>query len=161
MRNVVLGAILVVACGQPAPPANAPPNTPPAAIGTSGYPGLDWGATVANVKAAYPRTTEDHGELTTTSLAVEGQPNTTTFAFEHGKLARIGIAFDRRFASMNECATLWTVVRRALDPKLGKSAGENLAAFWESTTYAVTLSCDIDDHAQAGLSMSYAPAPPP
>ena len=160
MRNaVVVLAAVWFGCGGKAPTADHP-AAPPTALGTTGYPGLDWGATAATVRAIYPNasaTNDGHLALRGTD---EGQPNLTTFEFVAGRLGKISIVFDRRFASMKQCGAVWTTLRAAFDPKLGNSAGENLAAFWESATYAVTLSCDLDDAERAGLSMSYAPAPP-
>ena len=162
MRNVVVLIGVLFACGGKAAGPHQAAGPPPTAIGTSGYPGLDWGASVATIRAIYPTIRANPDGNFALVAPHEGEANVTTFELVAGKLAKISIAFDRTFASMNECATVWKTLRAALDPKLGKSAGENLAAFWESATYVVMLSCDPDDAGNhAGLSMSYAPAPPP
>ena len=66
----------------------------------------------ASVNAVYPKASEDRGGLATRTIPFEGQANVTQFAFEHARLVRIAIVFDRRFASMNACAPVWTAMRR-------------------------------------------------
>ncbi len=129
------------------------------AVGTSGYPGLDWGASLDALKAAFPKAAPGSDNLSIVGQ-YEGRAAITTFELKGGQLARISVSFEDSFPSMDACGKTWTAMRTALDPKLGKSVGDNLAATWESATYAVTLSCDPGDEDEGVLSLSYArPSP--
>jgi len=128
-------------------------------LGTSGYPGLDWGATADLVKAKFPKGAPGSDNLSITGNHA-GKPGVTTFEFKDGKLFRISISFEDEYPSMAECSTVWTEMRAALDPKLGASKSDNLAAYWETTTYNITLSCDPGEDEAGVLSMSYAQPQP-
>lgn len=125
-------------------------------LGTSGYPGLDWGATMDDLKVKFPK-----GVPGADNLAIPGnhagKSGVTTFALKDAKLFRISVTFDDDYPSMEECSKAWTEMRRTLDAKLGESKADNLAAYWDSATYNIILSCDPGEEEQGVLSMSYGP----
>ena len=132
----------------PAPDATDAPGVDAATagdLGTSGYPGLDWGASLDDLKAKFPRAAPGTENLSITGDHA-GKPGVTTFEDES--------------PSMEECATVWKEMRATLDGKLGASQSDNLAAYWESPTYNITLSCDPGDEDAGMLSMSYSQPQP-
>lgn len=125
-------------------------------LGTSGYPGLDWGASMDDVKAKFPKAAPGTDNLSIPGNHA-GKPGVTTFEFKDGKLFRISVSFDDEYPSMGDCAPAWNEMRKTLDAKLGESKAENLAAFWDSATYNIILSCDPGDDDKGVLSMAYGP----
>ena len=151
--SLALTVVAIAACGgkaatTPSTPAPAPAPTAP---GTSGFPGLDWGATVPAVQAIYPSATGDEGLSFKTTLG--GEPASVSLVFFEGELERIAVEFDRGFDSMGECSKTFASVRAAL--ALGESSEENLAAHWIADSYSAILSCNIADGEAASMSMSY------
>jgi hypothetical protein len=125
-------------------------------LGTSGYPELSWGASEADLKAKFPKAAPG---MNTLSIPGNhgGKPGVTTFELKDGKLFRISVSFDDEYPSMEACSTVWTEMRKTLDAKLGESKSDNLAAYWDSATYNIILSCDPGDEDRGVLSMSYGP----
>ena len=146
----------------PAPDATDAPGVDAATagdLGTSGYPGLDWGASLDDLKAKFPRAAPGTENLSITGDHA-GKPGVTTFELRDGKLHRISVSFEDEYPSMEECATVWKEMRATLDGKLGASQSDNLAAYWEAPTYNITLSCDPGDEDAGMLSMSYSQPQP-
>jgi hypothetical protein len=110
------------------------------------------------VQAAYPGAATDPEGLVWRG-AHEGRPALVRFALEHGALVRITVAYDGTFASMPACGAELTPLRARLDQRLGPSAEENLAAFWETPMASITLSCDLNEDETARLTLYAAPRP--
>lgn len=123
-------------------------------LGTSGYPGLDWGASADDVKAKFPKAAPGTDNVSITGNH-GGKSGVTTFEFKDGKLHRISVTFTDDYPSMEECATVWKEMRGTFDGKLGESKSDNLAAYWDGATYNIVLSCDPGDDEGGALSMSY------
>lgn len=159
MRTLTLSMIAAAAaaaCGgsKAAAPATTPPPTPaPTALGTSGFPGLDWGATMPQVMAIYPAATGD--EALSFQTTHGGEAAHVHLNFTDGALDRISVSFESGFESMGACSRTFESVRDALAPGLGESSEENLAAYWDGAGYSAVLSCGISDGDAAELSMSY------
>jgi hypothetical protein len=149
-------AVLVACPAKPTPIEVAPPRLA-AGLDTTGYGGLDWGATVDQISAAYPDARTAGDNLTVVGHH-EGRRGITTFELADAKLFGISVSFDDIFLSMDECGTVWAALRASIDQRLGPSTSDNLAAYWTSAKYAVTLACDPGDGTEASLGMSYAPA---
>jgi hypothetical protein len=157
-------ALLLLACGGggASAPATTAPTTPtavdpapPAAPGTTGYPGLDWGATEADLKARFPQAAPG---LNTLSIPGNhgGLPGVTTFELEDGKLVRISVSFEEEYPGMAECLEVWKTTRASLNETLGSSSADNGAAYWDTESYNITFSCDPGDEDRGVLGMSYA-----
>lgn len=125
-------------------------------LGTSGYPGLDWGLSMDDVKAKFPTAAPGTDNLSIVGNHA-GKSGVTTFELKDGKLFRISVSFEEEYPSMGECQPVWTEMRKALDAKLGESKADNLAAYWDSTTYNIVLSCDPGEEDKGVLSMTYGP----
>ena len=160
-------SILVAACGGAGkPPATGPGNATGAtdatdatnapAPGTSGLPGLDWGATAAAVQARYPGASASPDGVTARG-AVDGRPATTVFEIGEAGLAHIKTVWDDGYPSMEACTADWDARRAELDARLGESSAENLAAFWDTPTATVTLFCDPSESGAAELAITYNP----
>lgn len=165
MRTAVaLGcSILAAACGGPSKPAaTGPGNTTgaadaaPLAPGTTGLPGLDWGATAAAVQARYPGATID-GDGVTARGAVDGRAAVTTFTIGADGLEHVKTVWAASYPSMAVCARDWDARRIELDARLGESSAENLAAFWDTAAATITLFCDPRDGDIAELAITYGP----
>ncbi len=128
-------------------------------LGTSGYPGLDWGASMDDLKAKFPRAAPGTDNLSITGNHA-GKPGVTTFELRDGKLHRISVTFEDEYPSMEACATVWKEMRATLDGKLGASKSDNLAAYWDAPTYNIILTCDPGDEDAGVLSMAYSPPQP-
>jgi hypothetical protein len=123
-------------------------------LGTSGYPGLDWGASADDLKAKFPKAAPGTDNLSITGTH-GGKSGVTTFELKDGKLHRISVSFLDDYPSMDECADVWKEMRTTFDAKLGESKSDNLGAYWDSTTYSIVLSCDPGDDDGGVLSMTY------
>jgi hypothetical protein len=123
-------------------------------LGTSGYPGLDWGASADDLKAKFPKAAPGTDNLSITGNH-GGKSGVTTFELKDGKLHRISVSFADEYPSMGECQTVWTEMRKTFDGKLGESKSDNLAAYWDSATYNIVLSCDPGEDDAGVLSMTY------
>lgn len=149
-----LALLAVVACGPAAPVA---PSSPfPAAgrpAGTTGYPGLDWGANLDDISGLHPGAVANGGGLAWTG-PVEGRPARVQFGMDEDGLQQIDIVWDT-FDSMDACGEVLHATRPAIDARLGEGAEENLAVFWETSTASVTLSCNIDADVSASLAATY------
>jgi hypothetical protein len=155
------------ACGSSPPPAPALTSTAPRAptaatgdaIGTSGLPGLDWGANADAVLARYPRGRVDAGGVVYAGT-VEGHPAIARFTIGAGGLGKIAIDWTEGFPTMDLCARTWGQLRATLDARLGPSQAENLAAYWDLPAASVTLACNPDDSGAGVLSQTYEPRSP-
>ena len=163
LRSPPLLAIgVAAACGgkQPAPagPTGPTGGEAPAGkerpIGTSGLPGLDWGANVGEITALYP-----DAEPVDVGLQWKGgaerKPAVTVFTVDGDGLAQVDITWDLAFDSMSSCGEALHQTRPLIDARLGTGAEENLAVFWENDTVSVTLSCNPDDTDGARLTQTY------
>ena len=152
MRSMTMIVLLVMGCAGASKAGPAAPLRP----GTTGFPGLDWGAPAEAVKAAYPGAAADPEGLAWRGEH-EGRPAVVRFAIEDGALVRVTVAYDGTFASMMACKAEFAPMRARLDQRFGPSAEENLAAFWDTETASITLSCDMNEDETARLSVYYGP----
>lgn len=165
----LLSSVLLIslaACGGSSKPAATGPanaggdgDTAAApATGTTGVPGLDWGATADAVLAANPRATASPNGATVTAVApVDGKNAITVYEISGTGLAMITTEWTDGFVSMDDCAGGWKDARATLDARLGSSQSDNLAAYWETPTASVTLACNPNDSGAGVLSLTYAP----
>lgn len=158
---LVATSLLAVACGGKSHPAAAPPaggggggDAP--AVGTSGAPGLDWGATSDAVLAVQPRATTDDAGLVYLGT-VEKRQAIVHYVIPAAGLQEINIEFTDGFATMEACGEDWKALRATLDGRLGPSQSDNLAAYWNTPTAAITLACNPNDSGAGVLSLGYAP----
>lgn len=161
--------ISLAACGGASKPAATGPanaggggvgdgDAAAPAAGTTGLPGLDWGASAEAVLAANPRATASPNGATVTAVApVDGKNAITVYEIGGTGLAMISIEWTDGFVSMDDCAGGWKDARAALDGRLGSSQSDNLAAYWETATASVTLACNPNDSGAGVLSLTYAP----
>lgn len=160
-RTPLLAVLLsLAACGggkaSPAAPTERPPGkeVPP---GTSGLPGLDWGAGPDAVRAWFPDA-EDSGDTLAWEGDVEGVPARMVFELAGGGLRQVEVYYLRRFDSMEACGDTLHAIRAAFDRRLGEGPEENLAVFWETETTSAVLSCNPDEAGDsATLSQTYQP----
>ncbi|MBL8627776.1 MAG: hypothetical protein JNK64_41210 [Myxococcales bacterium] len=158
--------ISLAACGGSSKPAaTGPANTgdgaadgaAPAA-GSTGLPGLDWGASTEAVLATNPRATASADGATVSAVApVDGKNAITVYEIGASGLAMISIEWTDGFVSMDDCSGGWKDKRATLDARLGSSQSDNLAAYWETPTASVTLACNPNDSGAGVLSLTYAP----
>lgn len=161
---VLACSILAAACGGARQPAATGPGnatgttdaTAPAALGTTGLPGLDWGATAAAVIARYPGATASDDGVTVRG-AVDGRPATTVFAIGEAGLEHVKTEWTAGYPSMAACADDWEARRVELAARLGEGSAENLAAFWDTATTTITFFCDPTDSGGGVLAITYAP----
>jgi hypothetical protein len=150
---LAVGAALAVsACGgatkppitgssEPTEPTEAKvPDATAAAHGSTGLPGLDWGASADDVRAVYPGVTPADGGLWNAG-AVEYKQAVTKFDIGANGLERINTEWTDGFISMEDCATGWKPLRATLDARFGASQADNLAAYWKTPTASITLAC--------------------
>lgn len=170
MKPVISATLLaacaaVAACGGSKAPVVAPgggDTAPPSgggrvmAPGTSGLPGLDFGADVKAIEALYADLTPVDVGLAYTGT-VEGLPATITFTVGNTGLTEIAITWSDTFPSMGACGLNLEDVRAAVDARLGPSTEDNLAAYWETPTATVVLSCGMGDGEESMMAQSYAP----
>lgn len=157
-------SILAAACGGASTPAATSPGnatgataataTPP--LGTTGLPGLDWGATTAAVMARYPGAIASDDGVTARG-AVDGRPATTVFAIGEAGLEHVKTVWTAGYPSMGACADDWEARRVELEARLGEGSAENLAAFWDTATATITLFCDPGEGDAAVLAITYNP----
>ena len=152
--SALLALLAVTACGPAAPTGPASPvptaGRPP---GTSGYPGLDWGANLDDITGLHRGAVANGGGLTWTGL-VEGRTASVQFGMDGDGLQQIDIVWDT-FDSMDACGEALHQTRPLIDRRLGEGAEENLAVFWETATASVTLSCNIAGDISATLAATY------
>jgi hypothetical protein len=164
MRSALV-VLLVLGCSsQPAPvaPSNhtaAPPAKAPPALGTTGFPGVDWTATEAAIEAAYPGAVYAD-PVVTVNGQFEGRAAQIRFSFHApGRaLGSITVDFPDVFTSMDDCGETWAVVRTRLDARLGRSENDNLEATWYPPDATIMLVCDPLPDGHVALSVSYTPA---
>jgi hypothetical protein len=65
------------------------------------------------------------------------------------------VTFTDDYPSMEECSKVWKDMRGTFDGKLGESKSDNLAAYWDSATYNIVLSCDPGEDEAGVLGMTY------
>jgi hypothetical protein len=163
IRSLFMSCSLVslVGCGGSTKPiANSTSSTPPTKAtattqGTSGIPGLDWGANAEAVLAVFPRATPTDGGLWYPGTA-EGHNAITKFLIGANGLDGINIEWTDGFISMADCATGWKPLRTSLDGRFGASTADNLAAYWDTATASITLACNPNDSNAGVLSLTYA-----
>lgn len=159
-----LSLLVLFACGGSSKPATTPPQNSgtadtaasSAASGTTGLPGLDWGATAATVLAANPRATASPDGATAVA-PVDGHNAITVYKIGAGGLGMITTEWTDGFVSMDDCAGGFKRERATLDARLGPSQADNLAAYWQTATASITLSCSPNDSGAGVLSLTYAP----
>jgi hypothetical protein len=168
VRFVLIAALGLAACGgsdKPAPQGpvestggdtGAGDGARVMAPGTSGLPGLDWGASADAVLALYPRGQAADGGIEYLGTFEKHQA-ILHFAIGADGLSRVDIEWTDGFLSMEDCGETWKTLRAELDGRLGASQGENLAAYWELATADVTLSCNPNDSGAGVLSQTYSP----
>lgn len=132
------------------------PAPGPLAPGTTGFPGLDWADTMAEVQADYPAATAD-GDLLELSADHAGEPATISFRFFRDSLSSIDVAYAETFPSMTACADIYHEVRAELARSLGETGDDNLGSFWDTDTASINLTCNPDgeDGEPASMSMHY------
>jgi hypothetical protein len=140
----------------PATPATTvvtPVDSPP---GTSGLPGLDWGANVDDITATFTSAKSESPGLTWSGPVI-GEPAHVAFAMDGDGLEGVEIAWDADFASMGECGDTLHKVRGRVDAALGPGGEDNLAVFWDTPTASVVMACNPtdDDSGRARLTQSY------
>lgn len=157
-----LATLLVLAAwaacgGGPKPPPTPPepertPTTAP--LGTSHFPGLDWGMKIDAAKLVYPGgTPTDFGwELAAVHY---GRKATVALDFgaKAGGLERIAVTFDERFPSMEACIADLATVKAAIDETAGPSSVDNAAAYWTVEGGEVEMACNPDDDENTSASM--------
>lgn len=152
----------LVACGGASKPATTGPGNgggatdTAAAAGTTGLPGLDWGATAEAVLAANPRGAASP-EGVTAVAPVDGKNALTVYEIGASGLTMVTTEWTDGFISMDDCAGGWKDERATLDARLGPSQADNLAAYWETATASITLACSPNDSGAGVLSLIYAP----
>lgn len=151
-------AVAVAACGGSSKSTTTPPVAPTEntakALGTTGLAGLDWGANADAVLAVYPRATPTEGGLWFVGMA-EGHQAVTKFTLGANGLDNVNTEWTEGFVSMQDCAKTWHELRASLDGRLGPSQGDNLAAYWKTTTASITLACSPNDSNAGVLSLTY------
>ena len=155
-----ISLLAAAACGSstpPATPSNRGVAETPAAPGTSGLAGLDWGASEDVVRAASPTVTSRQGGGLAATGQVDGIRSITSFQFGAHGLAQIDIEWTDSFASMADCSTRWTALRAKYDGRFGASQTDNLAAYWKTATASIVLACNPNENGAGVLSMMYAP----
>ncbi len=154
------------ASGPAAATAPAADTTAAAAPGTTGYPGLDWGLDVEQVRARHPAIVRADPEdldpeagLAYWSHATthDGEPATITFGFTEGALSEIRIRLARRYPSIEACRDEWQARRARIDQVMGPSGEDNLMVEWKAATYELWLSCNWDDEQVTWIDLRYGP----
>jgi len=127
------------------------------APGTSGLPGLDWGATADAVMALYPRGTANEAGVVAIGMT-DGHQSLTQFSIGATGLTQVDIEWVEGYISMEECLKGWAEVRTKVDERLGASTSDNGAAYWELPAASVTLACNPNDidNGSAVLSQTFA-----
>ncbi len=155
--------ISLAACGGSNKPAATGPanaggdgDTAPPAAGTTGLPGLDWGATADAVLAHDPRGQASEAGVTALHM-VDGHNAITVYTISADGLSMVSTEWTDGFVSMDDCAGGWKDERATLDARLGSSQSDNLAAYWETPTASITLACNPNDSGAGVLSLTYAP----
>lgn len=166
--RATLASLLVIsltaslaACGGKAAPTT-PGNTggggaPPAKerpAGTTGFPGLDWGANVDDITGLFPGAEANGGGLAWQG-DVERAPAGVQFLMDGDGLQQIDVGWAEVYASMEACGDDLHLTRPAIDARLGQGAEENLGVFWETPTASVALVCDPGDDGTALLQARY------
>jgi hypothetical protein len=157
----ILGAAALAACGSKAAPTT-PGNTggggaPPGEerpAGTTGFPGLDWGASVGDITNLFPGAEPSGGGLAWQG-DVERRPARVQFVMEGAGLQQLEIAWVTSFPSMEACGDELHALRGAIDARLGVGAEENLGVYWEPPTASVVLACSPNEDDTAALVQAY------
>lgn len=157
MRSLVFAFAALAACGK-APPVTSPGPTPPTASpvvteGNSGFEGVSWNDPIARLRALYPTLGED----ARVAQPFEGLSAMVAFDLTGDVVHSIHVRIDGAYPGMSACLETWKGLRTRLDQRLGASLAENGAAFWETATSNVTLSCNLTDAGAAELAIDYAP----
>lgn len=151
-------AIAGVGCGgshaTAAPGPTGPADGKERPAGTTGLPGLDWGAGVDEISALYVDA-EPVDVGVQWKGSAEREPATIVFTVDGDGLSQVAIAWDLAFDSMTGCGEALHRIRPAIDRRLGDGAEENLGVFWETPTASVVLSCNPGDDDGASLSQTY------
>ncbi|HVV86995.1 MAG TPA: hypothetical protein VHE35_28345 [Kofleriaceae bacterium] len=166
----VAAMFAVAACGGSKAPPKLPASTagpaagPPAAerpIGTSGFPGLDWGDRDDKIKPMYPGA-EDYETGTAWHGTVDGLPADVSFSIGNSTgLQQIDVAWKDTYPTMDACGEVLHRLKPIYEQRLGPSSEENLALFWDTGKASVTLACNPDDAMHGSLSASYQQQRPP
>jgi hypothetical protein len=108
------------------------------------------------VLAANPQATASPDGATAVT-PVDGRNATTVYKIGTDGLSLITTEWTDGFVSMDDCAGGFKRERATLDERLGPSQAENLAAYWETATASIVLSCNPNDDGAGVLSLTYAP----
>ena len=156
MRTTLLSIAACLAACVSSTPTTTPPSPSKATSGTSGMPGLDWGASADAVLAASPRATPNkEGGLWATGTT-DGITSITAFKMGAHGLEQINVEWTQGFISMEDCGSHWKTLRAKYDGRFGASTADNLAAYWKTPTASITLSCSPNDSGAGVLSLNYA-----
>lgn len=152
------------ACGgkaQPTTPSNTASGSGAAsggdaARGTTGVPGLDWGASADQVRAVQPRATADKAGLVYLGT-VEKRQAIVHYTIEQAGLQKIEVEFTDGYPTMEVCSEHWKELRTAFDGRFGASQADNLAAYWTTPTASITLTCGPNESGAGVLAIVYTP----
>lgn len=142
-----------------APDEPTEPETPTPAAGggsTSGFPDVNWGDSMDQVRVAYPdaESGQDDGDEGFERLELEtsigGREAFVEVVFTEGGASYISLFFDVDYESMDECGADFASVRAELDRAFGASQEDNLDAIWNTATATVDLECDPSRVGRAG-----------
>lgn len=167
MKLLALASVLALAaCGGSSTPAPADPGNTgeepgdeaggrEMAPGTTGLPGLSWGASADDVLAYQPRATPDDTGLTYLGMHA-GLQAIEHFEIGADGLTLVAIEYVNGYNSMGDCLEAWATMRTELDGKFGESLAENGAAYWDLPAASVTLSCNPNENESAYMSQTHA-----
>jgi hypothetical protein len=145
MRRIVALALFLIACG----PKNrtTPEPVDEMALGSTHFVGLDWGMTPEQTKVIVPTLAPDADldMVWQARMKHDGRAGTLVLHFRVEPPAGLSMAVfteDATYPTMTACAEEHQARRAVMDPKLGPSSSENLAAYWDSETATLTLACN-------------------
>lgn len=152
---VSVSALSIAACGS-SKPRGEEEEEHPKLHGHTGFENTSWGMTSDALEELYPKGTEAGDDILLVG-DYRGRPARLLFELKDDALVRIEIGIKTEFASMEACGEEWAKLRSEIDGTLGFSNTDNLAAYWHSNSYDVTLSCDPDESGKASMKANFAP----
>jgi hypothetical protein len=162
MRRTLAIALLLAACG----PKNrtTPEHVDEMALGSARFIGLDWGMTPEQATVVYP-TLAPHADPEMgwqARMKHDGRAGTLILHFRVEPPAGLSMALfteEATFPSMGACGEEHKTRRAAMDAKIGPSQYENLAAYWETETASLQLSCNPRDDGGEVAEMTFSTSP--